>query len=70
MPRLEGRHLQIPFERVALVAPVLEGANAKETPVIEGVVAKVDSTSVAVVVVASLLKVVDVEVSIFLVGLD
>ena len=60
---LEGRHLQTPFGRVALVAPVLEGANAKVTPVIEGVVVEVATTSDAVVIVACLHKVVDVTVT-------
>ena len=56
--------MQIPFERVALVAPVLEGANAIKTPVIEGVVARVDSTSVAIVIVAlASLMVVDIKVT-------
>ena len=64
LPELEGRHPQTPFGRVALIAPVLEGANVKVTPVLEGVIAKVDSTSVAVVIVASLLKVVDVKVEV------
>ena len=45
-----------------LAATILEDINVKITPVLEGVVAKVDSTSVAVIIVASLLKVVDVKV--------
>ena len=39
-----------------LVATVLKDINVKITPVLEGVIAKVDSTSVAVVIVATLLK--------------
>ena len=46
-----------------MITPVLEGANFTVTPVLEGVVAKVDSTSIAVVTVASPLKVVDVRVA-------
>ena len=68
MPGLEGRHLQTPFGWVALVAPVLESANAKETPALEGVVVEVETTSDAVVIVASLLEVVDVKVEVFLVA--
>ena len=63
MPGLEGHHLQTPFDRVTLVAPILEDASVTVTPVIKGVVAKVDSTSVAVVTSASPLKVVDVIVT-------
>ena len=38
LPGLEGPHQQTPFGRVPLAEPVLEGANAKVTPVLEGVV--------------------------------
>ena len=40
-PWLEGRRLQTPLGRVALVAPVLEDAIVKETPVLEDVVVEV-----------------------------
>ena len=46
-----------------LAATVLEDNNIKVTPVLEGVIDVVDSTSIAVVIVASLLKVVDVKVA-------
>ena len=41
MPGREGRHRQTSFGRVALIAPVLESAKTKETPVLEGVVVEV-----------------------------
>ena len=63
MPGLEGCHLQTPFDRVALVAPVLEGANAKVTPVIEGVIEVTSTCEVAVVIVAPTPGVVDVTVA-------
>ena len=57
-PWLEGCCLQTPLGRVALIAPIVESANAKETPVIEGVV----------VIVAPTPGVVDVTVASFLVS--
>ena len=63
MPGLEGRHLQTPFGGVALVAPVIEGANATVTPVVEGVVAKVETASDAIVMVAPAPEVVDVKIA-------
>ena len=67
---LEGRHLQTPFGGVTLVAPVIEGANATATPVVEGVIAKVEvkNTSDAVIIIAPAPKVVDVEMAQFLVN--
>ena len=55
--------MQIPLEMVALVAPIHKDANAIGTPVIKGVIAKVDSTSVAVVTVAPAPEVVKVIVT-------
>ena len=64
MPGLEGRYLQTPLDKVAVVAPIVESANAKETPVVEGVVVKVASTcEVAIVIVATAPGVVDVKVA-------
>ena len=47
---------------------VLEVVNVKVPPVLEGVVARVASTSVAVVIVATSLQVVDVKIEVFLVA--
>ena len=58
--------MQIPLERVAHLAPALEGANVRETPVIKGVVAKVDTTRVAVITVAPAPEVVDITESLLL----
>ena len=64
MPGLEGRYLLAPLNRVALIAPIVESANAKETPVVEGVVVEVASTcEVAIVIVAPTPGVVDVTVA-------
>ena len=43
--------------------PVLEASNVTITPVLKGVIARVDSTSITVVTVASPLKVVDIKVA-------
>ena len=64
MPGLEGRYLRTPFGWVTPVAPIVESANAKETPVVEGVVVEVASTcKVAVVIVAPTPGVVNVTVA-------
>ena len=61
--------MQTPLGRVALVAPVLEDAIVKETPVLEGGIAEVEPTSVAIVIVGlASLAVVEVKVTSFLVN--
>ena len=52
--------IQIPLERVVLVAPIFEGANAIEAPVIEGVVANVLNPKGALGTTGSLFTGVDV----------
>ena len=61
--------MQTPLGRVALVAPIVESANAKETPVVEGVVVEVAFTcEVAIVIVAPTPGEVDITVASFLVS--
>ena len=51
------------LDRVELVAPVLEDASVTETPVVEGGVAKVETSSNAIVIVAPAPELVDVEIA-------